>query len=144
MIYLDSSLMVSLYCPDANSAAAVAAAKAAKAPLMITTLCELETVNAFALRVFRKELTSTQADSARRMLEKDLHDGVFLLRELPEKAFVRGVQLSKLFTAKLGTRTADLLHVAAAVEMGATGFFSFDLQQRKMAEAAGLKVNRWP
>ena len=144
MIYLDSSLAVSLYCPDANSVAAAAALRTAKAPLVITTLGELETMNAFALRVFRKEITNTQADSARRALEKDLSDGVFLLRELPEQAFARALQLSKQFTAKLGTRTADLLHVAAAVEMNAAGFLSFDLQQRKMAEAAGLKVNRWP
>jgi predicted nucleic acid-binding protein len=39
------------------------------------------------------------------------------------------------------TRTADLLHVAAALELGASDFFSFDRQQRKMAEAAGLKLN---
>ncbi len=144
MIYLDSSLLVSLYCPDANSAAAAAALRTAKSQLMITTLCELETMNAFALRVFRKEITAAQADSARRMVEKDLSDGVFLLRDLPEPAFVRALQLSRLLTAKLGTRSADLLHVAAAVELGATGFFSFDVQQRKMAETAGLKINRWP
>ncbi|HEX4032317.1 MAG TPA: type II toxin-antitoxin system VapC family toxin [Terracidiphilus sp.] len=144
MIYLDSSLMVSLYCPDANSAAAVAALRTAKAPLIVSALCELETMNAFALRVFRKELTNAQADSARQNLEKDLRDGAFLTRELPEAACARAHKLSKLLTATLGTRTADLLHVAAAVESGATGFFSFDLQQRKMAQAAGLKLNRWP
>lgn len=144
MIYLDTSLVVSLYCLDANSAAAAAALQTAKSQLLVTTLGELETMNAFGLCVFRKELTGAQADSARQNFEKDLGAGVFLLRDLPEAAFARALLLSRQLTARLGTRTADLLHVAAAVELGATGFFTFDLQQRKMAQAAGLKLNRWP
>ncbi|MGA7341096.1 MAG: type II toxin-antitoxin system VapC family toxin [Terracidiphilus sp.] len=144
MIYLDTSLVVSLYCRDANSAAATSALQSAKAPLLITTLEELEAVNAFALRLFRKEITSLQARSAKRSLETDLASGVYLLRGVPEPAFARARQLAWQLTAKLGTRTADLLHVAAALELGAFGFFSFDLRQRTMARAAGLKLNRWP
>jgi hypothetical protein len=63
---------------------------------------------------------------------------------VPDAAFERGKLLSKQLTPKLGTRTADLLHVAAAIELGAVSLFSFDLQQRKMAQSAGLKLNRWP
>ena len=144
MIYLDSSLLVSLYCLDANSVAAAGALQAAKAKLLITALGELETVNAFGLRVFRKEITASQADAARLTFEKDILAGVFLLRALPDAAFERAKVLSRQQTPKLGTRTADLLHVAAAVELGAVSLFSFDLQQRKMAQAAGLKLNRWP
>jgi len=144
MIYLDSSLLVSLYCLDANSVAAAAALQAAKAKLLITALGELETVNAFGLRVFRKEITAAQADAARKTFEKDILAGVFLLRAVPDAAFERAKVLSRQQTPKLGTRTADLLHVAAAVELGAVSLFSFDLQQRKMAQAAGLKLNRWP
>ena len=44
-------------------------------------------------------------------------------------------------TARLGTRTADLLHVAAALELGAECLYSFDQQQRKLARAVGLKVS---
>ena len=144
MIYLDSSLLVSLYCLDANSVAAAAALQAAKAKLLITSLGELETMNAFSLRVFRKEITAAQADAARLTFEKDILAGVFLLRAVPDAAFERAKVLSRQQTPKLGTRTADLLHVAAAVELGAVSLFSFDLQQRKMAQAAGLKLNRWP
>jgi len=144
MIYLDSSLLVSLYCLDANSVAAAAALQAAKAKLLITSLGELETMNAFSLRVFRKEITAAQADAVRKTFEKDILAGVFLLRAVPDAAFERAKVLSRQQTPKLGTRTADLLHVAAAVELGAVSLFSFDLQQRKMAQAAGLKLNRWP
>jgi predicted nucleic acid-binding protein len=50
-------------------------------------------------------------------------------------------QLSRQTTAKLGTRTAELLHVAAALELGADYLYSFDRQQRKLARSVGLKQN---
>ena len=144
LIYLDSSLVVSLCCPDANSAAAAAILQIAADRLLITTLCELETVNALGLRVFRKEISNLQAETSLNHFRKDQSAGVFLLRALPESAFERARQLSRQLTPKLGTRTADLLHVAAALELGASGFFSFDMQQRKMAQAAGLTLNSLP
>jgi predicted nucleic acid-binding protein len=44
-------------------------------------------------------------------------------------------------TRKLGTRTADLLHVAAALELSADYLYTFDQQQRKLAQTVRLKVN---
>jgi len=44
-------------------------------------------------------------------------------------------------TARLGTRASDLLHVPAAIELGAESFYSFDKQQRKLAQTVKLKVN---
>jgi predicted nucleic acid-binding protein len=49
--------------------------------------------------------------------------------------------LSQQTTAKLGTRAADLLHVAAALELGADYLYSFDRKQRTLAQAVRLKVN---
>jgi predicted nucleic acid-binding protein len=107
----------------------------------LTTLGELEVVNALELRTFRKEVSPAQAQSALDDFEKHLRDGVFQLRELAETFFERACQLSRQTTAKLGTRTADLLHVAAALELGADYLYSFDRQQRKLARSAGLKLN---
>jgi predicted nucleic acid-binding protein len=141
LIYLDTSLLVSLYSLDANSAAAASALQCARSPLLITALCELEAVNAFGLRVFRKEISTRQAETSLRNFEKDLRDGVFQLRSVPEAAFERARKLSHRITPQFGTRTADLLHVAAALELGASDFFSFDIQQRKAAQTAGLNLN---
>jgi len=76
----------------------------------------LETVNAFGLRLFRKEISILNADTARSLFEKDLAAGVFQLRALPEQAFARGASFSPV-DSKLGTHTAGLLHVAAALEL---------------------------
>jgi predicted nucleic acid-binding protein len=40
----------------------------------------------------------------------------------------------------IGCRSADLFHVAAAVEWGADHFLTFDERQKKMAKAVGLAV----
>lgn len=107
----------------------------------MTILGELEVLNAFGLRVFRKEVTAAQAQSSLTDFEKDLRDGLFQLRGLPDPVLERGRQLSRQTTAKLGTRMADILHVAAALELGVDYLYSFDEQQRKLAQTVRLKIN---
>lgn len=60
---------------------------------------------------------------------------------MPESAFLRARHLSRDYTQLIGIRTADLLHVAIALELKATMLLSFDVQQRKLAEAVGLELN---
>lgn len=140
-IYADSSFLVSLYIPDANSASAVRTMQASSGDRLVIALCELEVVNAFGLRVFRKQASPVESNSALTNFEKDLREGLFQLRGLPERLFERARQLSQQTSAKLGTRTADLLHVAAALELGADYLYSFDQQQRKLAQSVRLKLN---
>jgi predicted nucleic acid-binding protein len=139
-IYLDSSFVVSLYSLDANSAAAARITRAAAGVLLLTALTELEVVNALGLRVFRKEISPSQARSSLRDFERDLRAGVFQWRPLPESVFGRALQLSRRTTSRLGTRTADLLHVAAALELGSGWFYSFDKQQGRLARTVKLRV----
>jgi len=140
-IYADSSFLVSLYSADINWATATRAMQASTGECFVSTLGELEVVNAFGLRVFRKEVSAVQAQSSVIDFEKDLRDGILQLRGLSDSIFERARQLSRETTAKLGTRTADLLHVAAALELGADFLYSFDQQQRKLAQAVRLKLN---
>jgi predicted nucleic acid-binding protein len=107
----------------------------------LTTFGELEVVIAMGLRIFHKEGLPGQAQSALIEFEKDLRDGVFQLRELTDPILERAQQLSRQTTAKLGTRTADILHVAAALELGVDYLYSFDLHQRRLAQTVRLKLN---
>ena len=140
-IYADTSFLLSLYSLDGNSAAAVRALRASAGERFISILGELEVINALGLRVFRKEITTVQAHSSLSDFEKDLQQGLFQLRGLPDLVFDRARELSRQTTAKLGTRTADLLHVAAALDLGVEYLFSFDQRQRKLAQAVRLKLN---
>ena len=140
-IYLDSSFLVSLYGSDANLGPAVETLQNSTGDFLITPLSQLEVVNAFALQVFRKHVSAEEAERSLRDFEEDLTVGVFQPRPLPEQSFDRARQLSRQTTRELGTRTADLLHVAAALEMGAEFLYSFDKRQRSLAHAVQLKLN---
>ena len=140
-IYADPSFIVSLYSPDVNSTAAARTMHAGSGDRFITTFGELEVVNAMGLRVFRKEVSVAQSQSSLIQFENDLRDGVFQLRGLPDSILERARRLSRQTTAKLGIRTADLLHVAAALELGADCLYTFDHHQRKLAQAVRLKLN---
>jgi predicted nucleic acid-binding protein len=140
-VYADAGFLISLYSPDSNSAAAAATMVSSQGEHYISVFGELEIINALELRVFRRQLTPLQAQSSLKDFEQDLHHGVLLLRPLSEQVFERARQLSRQTTAKLGTRTADLLHVAVALELGADYLYSFDQQQRKLAQVVRLKLN---
>jgi predicted nucleic acid-binding protein len=144
MIYLDASIVFSLYCADRNSVLAVSLIAAARAPLILSSLCEFEAVNAFSLCVFRKELLEREALGARRKLELNIDSGAYLLRPLPESAFTRAKALALKITPSIGVRAADLLHIAAALELGAKSLYTLDQKQHKAAQAAGLTVNQLP
>ena len=141
MIYLDASVVFSLHFRDANTPAALALIGTADAPLAISSLCEVETVNAFGLRVFRKEMSPVNMANAVRDLNADIRSGVLQRCSFPESAFLRAKSLAQSLTPTIGVRTSDLLHVAAALELGAEGFFSFDQKQAKAAQAEGLRIN---
>jgi predicted nucleic acid-binding protein len=140
--YLDSSVLVSLYSKDANSDMAIRIMDATGGELVVSSFAELEMVNALELRVFRKEISSAEAAASVAIFRKNASVGAFQIRRLPEGVFERALQLARQTTARLGTRTADLFHVAAALEMRADHLCSFDRQQRKLAHSVGLKLNR--
>jgi predicted nucleic acid-binding protein len=140
-VYVDTSFLVSLYALDSKSALAVTLMSKSPDRHIISSFAELETRNALQLRVFRKEIAALQAKASWEDFQDDVRSGVFELRALPDRAFERAHELSQKTTARLGTRTADLLHVAAALEMDADCLYSFDQQQRKLAQAVRLKIN---
>lgn len=140
-IYVDTSFLVSLYSPDANSAAAARTMQASPEGYFLTAFGELELVNALGLRLFRKEVTAEQAKSSWKDFESDLRGGVFQLRALTDPMFQRALRLSRQTTPRLGTRSADVLHVAAALELGVDRLYSFDERQRKLARAVRLRLN---
>jgi predicted nucleic acid-binding protein len=138
---IDTSFLVSLYTPDSHSTSAAEMLRLAEGPLHITRFAEFEFVNTLGLRVFRKEASLLEVQSLIRKFEQNLGAGAFQLTAVPNNVFDRACQLSRDTTAHRGTRTADLLHIAAALELRADEFYSFDRKQRELAEALGLKLN---
>ena len=144
MIYLDPSVLVSMHIHDVNTPAAITLVRSTNEALLMSSLAEFETVNAFSLRVFRKEMLPINRDNAVRDLDNDVRSGLLALMPLPDSAFVRAKALAHTLTPTIGVRALDLLHVAAALELGASALYTFDKKQHRTAQAAGLTVNSLP
>jgi predicted nucleic acid-binding protein len=138
IIYADTSFFASLYIPGTHSPSALAAVRPLRAPLLITSLGELEFANALALRVFREELSSSESASVFAHFRKDILDAVFRVSPVPQAAFERAIRLSQKHSSRIGTRTLDVLHVAAALALRARSFYTFDHSQAELARAANL------
>ena len=136
--YLETSFLASLYCADANSAAAARYLSTAQGPFPWTLFIELELTNALELRVFRKEIRRAEAGTALVRLASHIEQGVFRPVPTPAAAYETARSLSRRHTAALGTRTLDILHVALALELKAPTFYTFDRRQSQLAKAEGL------
>jgi len=141
MTYTDTGFLCSLYSHDALSQKAAAAMTRIQGQPAFLWIHQLEFRNALRLRVFRKEITPAQRDASLNLLLADLASGVLVHADVPHHAImVEAERLSASHSEKLGTRSLDILHVAAAVVLGAKEFHTFDARQSKLAKAAGLKV----
>lgn len=138
--YADTSFLVSLYVFDDNSPQASAIFAEVSFPFLLTPLLEAEIVNAFYLRIFRKESREKQIMTSLELFGKDVRSGVFELKSFSNEIFRQASQISSRRTAKLGTRTLDLLHVASAVFLQTERFCTFDKKQSELARAEGLVV----
>jgi predicted nucleic acid-binding protein len=138
--YADTSFLVSLYTPDANSAQAASLMAAATLPVMLTPLGELELTNAFELRRFRRELDSSEVAASRAAFRRDVENGIFAIVPLPANVFERAKLRARKRTSRLGTHSLDILHVASAVALKSTAFYSFDRNQGKLAKTEGLNT----
>lgn len=139
--YADSSFLVSCYVTDANTAQAKAYLLRAGVPLVFTALHALEVRNAFQLGVFRGLFSAADAAAARGNLETDLRSGRLVKKAVKWPVALRiAARLGEHHSASVGTRSLDILHIAAAKALRAVEFVSFDARQRTLAAAVGLKV----
>jgi predicted nucleic acid-binding protein len=137
--YADTGFLVSLYGLDDHSATATALLKA-RPILMLTPLGEAEFTNAVELRVFRKEWTRQQARAVHELFLEHQVTGFYRSESLNSDVWERAAMLSLRHSAKFGTRTLDVLHVASALILKPEAFYTFDERQRKLARAEQLRV----
>lgn len=139
--YADSSFLVSCYLPDVNTPRAKSYLRRVGAPLVFNAFQALEVGNAFELGVFRGLFSAADAAAAHAILIQDLRSGRLVKTAVKwPLAFRIASALSKRHAATTGTRSMDILHVAAAKSLRAVEFISFDARQRLLATALGLRV----
>ena len=152
--YADSNFFTRVYLelPDSPEAdqLLLRAKTGESAPLPLSWLHRVETLNAFQLHVFlaRKAgqtfVSPEQAALAQANFRSDVQSASFLrsvalaAAEL-ERQFE---ELSLRHSARHGFRTYDLLHVASALLLKCDTFWSFDPKASKLAALEGLKIRR--
>jgi len=139
--YIDTGILVKSYVREPDTPKAIAILEAAGDPQVFSHFHEIEIPNAIRLKRFRGEITKEEEAAAVQIFRDDIKAGRM---EKPDydlaEVFRRAEKLSAKHSGDMGTRSLDLLHIAAALEAGCTVFASFDERQRKCAALAGLKV----
>jgi predicted nucleic acid-binding protein len=142
--YADTSIIVKSYVDEPGSAEAESLLRRLGMPLAYTPLHEVEVPNAVYLKRFRHEITVAQEYAVMSEVHSDLRKGLLRRPDFLDlrKVFVRAAVLAEKHSPHIGTRSLDLLHVAAALECGCADFVSYDRRQRRVAAGEGLRV--WP
>ena len=141
MICADINFLLSYYGEESLSEKARAHRVTATQPLSIQLFNDFEFANALRLLVFRGKARPLQRTAWLASYEADKTTGLLVAAEIDASAVLRSAaSLSEKHTLTGGHRSYDLLIVAAALEAGATEFWSFDAKQRGLAKAEGLVV----
>ena len=141
LLYADTSVLISYYVSDANSARAQALIHGSSFPLLFTGLHRLELRNALALAVFRRVITPNQARNAWTDIQRDCRARRYAMTPVKWVPVLRhAAQIAARHTHTIGSRSLDVLHTAAASRLDTDEFWSFDARQRTLATALGLTV----
>ncbi len=139
--YVDASALIKLYFHHPDSAAMSAWRARLRGALPVTHHGLLEIVNGLCQLAFRRDMTAPALHDALASVEEDLAIGRYIRADVPwRSALHRADDLSREYTPEIGCRSLDVLHVACALELGLPSFLTFDLRQRRLARAVGLKL----
>jgi uncharacterized protein len=142
--YADSSFIVSLYIPEPDrTPRAIQYMDRRREALPFTPQHRLEVRNAIRLLVWSKRISMTDRSRAFKEIDKDLKIEFFLLHTSLNytECYRRAEKTGLEHNEKIGSRSADLFHVAAALELGFKEFLTFDRKQLDLAREVGLKVD---
>ena len=111
MAYLDTSVVVAYYCPEALSAAVSKALTRIPTPA-ISSLTEVEIRSALALKIRTGQISATDASKVLSQFSVHISDGLFRFVDIGPREFELARNWIGLFTTPL--RTLDALHLASA------------------------------
>ena len=140
-LYYDSGVLVKLYVREDLSDDVTGFVVRQGKSVAVNRLHELEIRNALRLKRFRDEISDGQLAASLGMIAADFAARRLIRHEVDWRAIHdEAERLSAAVSAKVGVRTIDLIHIAAALNQMATGLVSLDRRQRAAASVAGLQV----
>ncbi|MFP4563512.1 MAG: type II toxin-antitoxin system VapC family toxin [Spirochaetia bacterium] len=137
-IYLDTSALIKLYIIEDGSVLINTIVSDNAAPLPIWDLHIIEFHNALKLKVFRDELNEKEALHLSLLFKERKKAKIYYTPELDREDHTELCISYTAFTAEIGCRSLDIMHVAAASIFRADRFLTFDVKQAELADKAGL------
>jgi len=113
MAYVDTSVLVAYYCPEALSEAAEKMILADGHPA-VSALTEVELVSALARKIREKELSRENANHV--LIEFQSHLSHFLFRRIPVGLDHYSIAFNWLAQFAVPLRSLDALHLAVAAQ----------------------------
>ena len=141
VVFADTSFLFAVYVNDAHTPVALNWLRETGQRVCISELADFELCNALRFAQFAGRLAS--GDAARILAQYDSDREADRLRlEICNLADIvrEAKRLSGMYTAEKGHRAFDILHVATAISQRAEQFLTFDANQKKLAEAEGVRV----
>lgn len=113
------------------------------AALPFTPWHRLEVRNAIRLAVFHRAIDPRRGKIQLKQIETDLRQETLILHAPIDWVGVlrEAEKLGAAHNESIGCRSADLFHIAAAVEWRADYFLTLDERQKKMARAVELTTD---
>ena len=140
MIYLDTSAAVPLFVREPASEAVDAWLESCTDPIISSDWTVTEFASALSIKVRRGEINARQARAAWKDFNAFCNSGLRLL-PVSRNAFKEAAGMA--LNAASGLRSGDSLHLAMALEAGASGLSTADDMLENGAKAKGLKVIRF-
>ena len=142
MIACDTSVLLSDMLPDVNHKAARRLFESIDTSVLLSPLNRLEFETAVRRMAGAGTIGPETADHVLDLFAESVRSGYLRLVEPDaERVWARAMGLARHHASKLAPRSLDIWHVAFAMESGAKTFWTFDDRQRRLAKAAGLRVN---
>ena len=139
VICADTSFLYSVYGNDLHSQRATAWLARGKHPISLSVFNHFELGNALRFAEFRKALQPGEAAVRWAQFEAAMNQGRVIIESCNLADVVdEAKRLSSTHTLSGGHRAFDVLHVAGALQMGASQFLTFDANQKKLAVAEGM------
>lgn len=137
--YFDSSALVAIYVTEESSRRVRIEIRAARR-VPFTSLHDLEVRNALRVAHGRGRLGAGELARCLEHLDDDLEESRLARTAIDLfRLFERAQELSEIHSAKHLSRSLDLLHVAAALDLRCKRFMSGDDRQLALAKAVGLE-----
>ncbi len=137
----DTSFLFSLYGNDANTSRATAWLRSHSIPLTLSAFNEYELGNVLRFAEFQERIAPGDAALFWAEYEADCATGRIVVHPCNlAEVIAEATRISSGHTLAAGHRSFDILHVAAALNMKAKQFLTFDANQKKLARSEGLKT----